>query len=130
MHIPEQQARPLAATAKPLFLCCCPAGVTTGPVTVPFVLSIGIGFSKAVGAPEGFGMLTVMSVAPIISVLLVSLLKQPVKQATQTLVRVSKIPLQRISRPLRSSGGGDRCVLRPQQCKCCWGLDTEQAHAL
>lgn len=94
---------------RTLLLCCCPAGVTTGPVTVPFVLSIGIGFSKAVGAPEGFGMLTVMSVAPIISVLVVSILKAPVKQATQTLVRVSKIPLQKISRPLRS-GGGDRCV--------------------
>jgi hypothetical protein len=26
------------------------AGETTGPVTVPFVLSIGIGFSKAVGS--------------------------------------------------------------------------------
>jgi hypothetical protein len=24
-------------------------------VTVPFVMSIGVGFSKAVGAPEGFG---------------------------------------------------------------------------
>lgn len=53
------------------------AGVTTGPVTVPFVLSIGIGFSKAVGGAEGFGMLTVMSVAPIISVLLVSHLRKP-----------------------------------------------------
>lgn len=100
----------LPQSPQPLVLYCCHAGVTTGPVTVPFVLSIGIGFSKAVGAPEGFGMLTVMSVAPIISVLLVSILKQPVKQATQTLVRVSKIPLQRISRPLRS--GGDRCVCR------------------
>lgn len=29
------------------------AGVTTGPVTVPFVLAIGIGFSKAVGSGEG-----------------------------------------------------------------------------
>jgi hypothetical protein len=28
------------------------AGVTTGPVTVPFVLSIGIGFAKATGAQE------------------------------------------------------------------------------
>jgi hypothetical protein len=34
------------------------AGVTTGPVTVPFVLAIGIGFSKAVGASEGFGMVS------------------------------------------------------------------------
>jgi hypothetical protein len=68
---------------------------------VPFVLSIGIGFSKAVGAPEGFGMLTVMSVAPIISVLLVSLVKTPVKKAAATLVRVSKIPLQKLSQPLQ-----------------------------
>ena len=28
------------------------AGVTTGPVTVPFVLSLGIGFAKANGAQE------------------------------------------------------------------------------
>jgi hypothetical protein len=28
------------------------AGVTTGPVTVPFVLSLGIGFAKATGAQE------------------------------------------------------------------------------
>lgn len=67
---------------------------------MPFVLSIGIGFSKAVGAPEGFGMLTVMSVAPIISVLLTSIFKTPVKKATATLVRVSKIPLQKLSVPL------------------------------
>jgi hypothetical protein len=38
----------------------CPAGVTTGPVTVPFVLAIGIGFSKAVGASEGFGMVSLL----------------------------------------------------------------------
>ena len=38
------------------------AGVTTGPVTVPFVLSLGIGFSKAVSAQEGFGILTCASV--------------------------------------------------------------------
>jgi hypothetical protein len=46
------------------------AGVTTGPVTVPFVLSIGIGFNKAANSPEGFGILTCASVAPIITVLL------------------------------------------------------------
>jgi hypothetical protein len=88
--------------------CCllpaaCFTGVTTGPVTVPFVLSIGIGFAKAVGAAEGFGMLTVMSVAPIISVLVTSLLKQPVKSAATTLVRVSKMPLQKLSRPLQAA---------------------------
>ncbi len=46
------------------------AGVTTGPVTVPFVLSIGIGFCKASQSAEGFGLLTCASVAPIITVLL------------------------------------------------------------
>jgi len=52
------------------------AGVTTGPVTVPFVLSTGIGFSKAVGAEEGFGMLTCASVSPIITVLIVDILRR------------------------------------------------------
>jgi len=46
------------------------AGVTTGPVTVPFVLSVGIGFCKASNSSEGFGILTCASVAPIITVLL------------------------------------------------------------
>mgnify|MGYP001977076344 CR=1 FL=1 len=45
------------------------AGVTTGPVTVPFVLSVGVGCSKAVQASEGFGILACASVWPIISVL-------------------------------------------------------------
>lgn len=45
------------------------AGVTTGPVTVPFVLSVGVGCSKAVKASEGFGILACASVWPIISVL-------------------------------------------------------------
>jgi Protein of unknown function (DUF1538) len=45
------------------------AGVTTGPVTVPLVLAMGLGFGKAVGATEGFGILAAASVCPIISVL-------------------------------------------------------------
>ena len=55
------------------------------PVTVPFVLSIGIGFSIAVNSPEGFGMLTIASVAPIISVLLTALLRKPAKTARKQL---------------------------------------------
>lgn len=43
------------------------AGVTTGPVTVPFVLSLGLSFGKVVDAPQGFGILACASVAPIIS---------------------------------------------------------------
>jgi hypothetical protein len=46
------------------------AGVTTGPVTVPLVLAMGLGFGNAVGAVDGFGILSMASIGPIISVLL------------------------------------------------------------
>lgn len=45
------------------------AGVTTGPVTVPLVLALGLGLGKAVGAQEGFGILAMSSIGPILSVL-------------------------------------------------------------
>jgi hypothetical protein len=49
------------------------AGVTTGPVTVPLVLAMGMGISSQVGGIEGFGILALASVCPILSVLLVGL---------------------------------------------------------
>ena len=45
------------------------AGVTTGPITVPLVLAMGLGFANAVGAVEGFGILAMASICPILSVL-------------------------------------------------------------
>ena len=45
------------------------AGVTTGPITVPLVLSMGLGIGSQVGVVEGFGILSMASVCPIISVL-------------------------------------------------------------
>ena len=45
------------------------AGVTTGPVTVPLVLAMGLGFGDAVGAVEGFGILSMASIGPILAVL-------------------------------------------------------------
>jgi hypothetical protein len=45
------------------------AGVTTGPVTVPLVLAMGLGFGGAVKAVEGFGILAAASIAPICAVL-------------------------------------------------------------
>ncbi len=45
------------------------AGVTTGPVTVPLVLAMGLGFGNALGAVEGFGILSMASIGPIIAVL-------------------------------------------------------------
>lgn len=45
------------------------AGVTTGPITVPLVLSMGLGIGSQVGVVEGFGVLSLASVCPILSVL-------------------------------------------------------------
>ncbi len=45
------------------------AGVTTGPVTVPLLLALGIGLSHVVEAIDGFGILAMCSVGPIVSVL-------------------------------------------------------------
>jgi len=49
------------------------AGVTTGPITVPLVLAMGLGIGNQVGVVEGFGILAMASVFPILSVLLVGL---------------------------------------------------------
>ncbi|MCK9460365.1 MAG: DUF1538 domain-containing protein [Proteobacteria bacterium] len=52
------------------------AGVTTGPVTVPLVLAIGLGLGDAVSVVEGFGILAMASVCPIVSVLATGLFVQ------------------------------------------------------
>ncbi len=43
-------------------------GVTTGPVTVPLVLAMGLGIGGALTAADGFGILAMASVYPILSV--------------------------------------------------------------
>jgi len=50
------------------------AGVTTGPITVPLVLAMGLGFGNATNAVEGFGILSMASIGPIITVMVTGLL--------------------------------------------------------
>lgn len=57
------------------------AGVTTGPVTVPLVLAMGLGISSQVGSIEGFGILALASVWPILAVLTVGLMVTRRRQA-------------------------------------------------
>ncbi len=46
------------------------AGVTTGPITVPLILAMGLGIGANIpGVIDGFGVLALASVAPIIAVL-------------------------------------------------------------
>jgi hypothetical protein len=49
------------------------AGVTTGPITVPLVLAMGLGIGGQLGVVEGFGILAMASVYPVLTVLGLSL---------------------------------------------------------
>lgn len=53
-------------------------GVTTGPITVPFILALGIGASSIMNSKgdenDGFGLVALCSIGPIITVLLLGML--------------------------------------------------------
>ena len=72
------------------------AGVTTGPVTVPLVLAMGLGFANAVDAIEGFGILSMASIGPIISVMVTGLwVKWKIRQRH----RQDELELQQVREP-------------------------------
>ncbi|MEE2984537.1 MAG: DUF1538 domain-containing protein [Pseudomonadota bacterium] len=59
------------------------AGVATGPITVPLVLAMGLGIGANVpGVIDGFGILALASVGPIITVLSVGFIVSRTSQAT------------------------------------------------
>lgn len=53
-------------------------GVTTGPITVPFILSLGIGVTSVLGGrstlADGFGLIGLASIGPILGVLILGVL--------------------------------------------------------
>ncbi|MBM3119971.1 MAG: DUF1538 domain-containing protein [Chloroflexi bacterium] len=53
-------------------------GVTTGPMTVPIILSLGIGFSSVLAdrsaISDGFGLIGLASVGPIIAVMIMGII--------------------------------------------------------
>ncbi|MEM7277773.1 MAG: DUF1538 family protein, partial [Pseudomonadota bacterium] len=57
------------------------AGVTTGPITVPLVLAMGLGVGANLpGVSDGFGILALASVGPILTVLSVGLYTQRMRR--------------------------------------------------
>ena len=56
-------------------------GVTTGPMTVPFIMALGIGFSSARcdknSDSDSFGLVALCSIGPILMVLLLSIFYNP-----------------------------------------------------
>ena len=53
-------------------------GVTTGPMTVPFILALGVGVSSVLAgksaSTDGFGLVALASIGPIIAVLLLGVI--------------------------------------------------------
>lgn len=56
-------------------------GVTTGPITVPFILALGVGVAGVMGGKkkkeDSFGIVALCSIGPIISVVLLSIIYKP-----------------------------------------------------
>lgn len=56
-------------------------GVTTGPITVPFILALGVGFasvrSDKDSQDDSFGLVALCSIGPILAVLVLGMLYQP-----------------------------------------------------
>ena len=64
------------------------AGVTTGPITVPLVLAMGLGLGNATHAVEGFGILCMASIGPIVTVMLTGLwARHKMKAQTRAVTR-------------------------------------------
>ena len=55
-------------------------GVTTGPVTVPFIMALGVGIAQTIGGKKAgensFGLVALCSIGPVIAVLLLALSAQ------------------------------------------------------
>ena len=68
-------------------------GVTTGPMTVPFIMAIGVGLSATRsdrdGASDSFGLVALCSVGPILMVLLLSIFYNPTEAAYEAVEVVS-----------------------------------------
>jgi len=91
-------------------LCCVAwdsAGVTTGPVTVPLVLSMGVGICCHVGSADGFGILACASVCPIISVLATAIVRSRARKDQGPAV----FQRTELSEWLRPEGGEDTCAM-------------------
>ena len=69
-------------------------GVTTGPMTVPFIMALGIGLSAARsdkdGSNDSFGLIALCSVGPILMVLLLGIFYHP-SEAVYTAVEVPRL---------------------------------------
>ncbi len=68
-------------------------GVTTGPITVPFIMALGVGVAGVLGGKsqkeDSFGVVAICSVGPIFFVLLLSLFFKPSIETSMESVEVA-----------------------------------------
>ena len=60
-------------------------GVTTGPMTVPFIMAMGVGLASVRGdknaSSDSFGLVALASVGPVLAVLILGLFFHPTEAA-------------------------------------------------
>ena len=65
-------------------------GVTTGPMTVPFIMALGVGVaairSDRNAADDSFGLVALCSIGPILSVMVLAIIYQPQESAYSAMV--------------------------------------------
>ena len=65
-------------------------GVTTGPITVPFIMALGAGMASISNnkhtQENSFGLIALCSIGPILSVLVLSICFKPESETTETLI--------------------------------------------
>lgn len=69
-------------------------GVTTGPITVPFIMALGAGLastSKSKNSKENsFGLIALCSIGPILSVLILSICFKPSSETTNSALNIAE----------------------------------------
>lgn len=69
-------------------------GVTTGPITVPFIMALGAGIASMGNAKNSrensFGLIALCSIGPILSVLLLSIVFKPTSETVQEQIVIAQ----------------------------------------
>lgn len=79
-------------------------GVTTGPITVPFILAIGVGLASMRGdkdaASDSFGLIAISSVGPILAVMILGCVYNPAESVYSAAEIASVATTQDVAREL------------------------------
>ena len=85
-------------------------GVTTGPITVPFIMALGVGIAQAVGGrnanENSFGLIALCSVGPIIAIIILGIINNGSINYTDPNYMVSNDLANDILHSLINVGGG------------------------